>query len=359
MLKTLLRTVVPFYQENLDSKLILAAKQGDVNQVKSLLEQGANVNATDEYGMTSLHMVAMVDIVEPQMRCLPYDLQITELLLSRGANSSICSNSGQTPVHHAVHCKKFHLLQLLANESNINMGLRYSALHLAVELGLLEGVKVLAGIDTIDWNLPDKNGKTPLMIALKKSWTHALNGEHDEFKAYEPILNLLLERSDITLAMPMLYEQQRNLGAVGKTPSCLIEFDPIINEQVEMILSNEKIVNTMINQILDKSGATLNEYIKYNKKFQHLIDDSHNATNNSSLHETKDSSGRLCHYNKSSEGLISISRWQELLGQEEVALAPDIHSLPAPLEKLGDVREEGKYMELTGGLHYTSPFSAS
>ena len=38
------------YAGNLNSDLLTAAKQGDTNQVKALLDKGADVNAKDEGG---------------------------------------------------------------------------------------------------------------------------------------------------------------------------------------------------------------------------------------------------------------------------------------------------------------------
>ena len=41
------------YAGNLNSDLLTAAKQGDTNQVRDLLDRGADVNAKDEDGYTA------------------------------------------------------------------------------------------------------------------------------------------------------------------------------------------------------------------------------------------------------------------------------------------------------------------
>ena len=53
LLISLLSTPTP-YAGNINSDLLTAAMQGDTNQVKALLDKGANVNAKDEDGLTAL-----------------------------------------------------------------------------------------------------------------------------------------------------------------------------------------------------------------------------------------------------------------------------------------------------------------
>jgi len=38
-----------------DEKLLMAARDGNLNQIKTLLDEGANVQAANEQGTTSLH----------------------------------------------------------------------------------------------------------------------------------------------------------------------------------------------------------------------------------------------------------------------------------------------------------------
>ena len=329
MLQILLRSLVPLYQKILDLKFILAATLGKSEEVKSLLEQGANVNGIWG-GRTALHLVAMLkacDVVEPKkMGLLPNDFEITQLLLSRGANSSLCDQNNEVPVHYAVRDKKLHLLPLLANESNINIqGLEgYTALHLAVELAQLESIKVFADIDTTDWNLPDDLDRTPLNIALSKSWTHALNGDSQKFEAYQPIVKLLLERSDINLVMPMLSEWQSYLRLSLNMLSGLVVLGAITEGQEKIMSSGLAIINEMIDKIYYKSIIVSKDIAR--------------------------------DYNNSSDGIMSITRWQEA----EDKYVTDGNALPVASEVLGETSLQHNYGKvIMGGLHGTSPFLAS
>ena len=60
---------------DIDSKLLNAAERGDIDKVKHLINEGADVNAKDVYEKTPLHWAAEKGHKE-----------IVEILLKKGAN---------------------------------------------------------------------------------------------------------------------------------------------------------------------------------------------------------------------------------------------------------------------------------
>jgi len=123
---------------SLNEQLITAAKSGDTAAVQQLLQQGANVNAKDNNGMTALLEAAYTGNVD-----------IARLLVEKGANLDAYNRDGLTAL-------------LFAGRQG----------HIGVVKLLLEN-----GANT---NVKDDNGYTALMFA-------AVNGDVG-------VLNLLIDK---------------------------------------------------------------------------------------------------------------------------------------------------------------------
>ena len=57
-----------------NKQLLEAAASGDINRTKYLITHGADVNATDKYGITALHYAATrgpLEIVKSTTYCMP------------------------------------------------------------------------------------------------------------------------------------------------------------------------------------------------------------------------------------------------------------------------------------------------
>jgi ankyrin repeat protein len=79
-----------------------AIAQEDLQEVKRLLEQGAEVNGSDEEGLTPLHFAVFTG-----------NLQIIKLLLEHGADMYVKQYDGCTPVHFAALEGNKEVLKLL------------------------------------------------------------------------------------------------------------------------------------------------------------------------------------------------------------------------------------------------------
>jgi RNA polymerase sigma factor (sigma-70 family) len=121
--------------------LHLATNRGDTTIVTFLLSQGADVNATNSYGMTPLHNAVI-------MR----RLDLARLLLEAGADVNAKTSVGQTPLHHAV---------LRANEEMARLLLAH---------GAVLNVADNAGRTPVDWAALKRSA--PLIDVLAQHGAH-------------------------------------------------------------------------------------------------------------------------------------------------------------------------------------------
>ena len=78
-------------QEELNQALFTVVTNDLVDEVRSLIGQGAEVNGVDEYGRTPLHIAAAAG-----------QLDIVKLLITHRARLDIKDNAGHTPLHYAA-----------------------------------------------------------------------------------------------------------------------------------------------------------------------------------------------------------------------------------------------------------------
>jgi ankyrin repeat protein len=182
------------------TQLHMATADGDIEQIKSLISKGVDVNAKDDRGMTPLHEaadygqkeVAKVLIARGAIIDMANELDQTplhvaakfgsqyvpELLLAAGANVNARDGRGNTPLHISAgvwHINKALLELLLAKGADINAKndkgqtpLFNAAPSLAKEER--EHLKAVGAADFLlansaEVNAKDKSGCTPLYVA--------------------------------------------------------------------------------------------------------------------------------------------------------------------------------------------------
>jgi hypothetical protein len=99
---------------NLDTQLIHAISDGRVMDTKSLLNQGANVNAQRHDGFTALMIASFFDYVD-----------IASLLLDHGADLSITDHVGMTALDWANAKANYELVALLRDAHKLQSTIQY------------------------------------------------------------------------------------------------------------------------------------------------------------------------------------------------------------------------------------------
>ena len=106
--------------------LMIAAEEGHINGVTSLVKCGANVDLQDKYGNTALHYAAGLSVDERFSDDLP---EIVETLLNLGA-SHMCNHQGLKPLHQASISGNIAVVEYLIQRPEITREQRVDALEL-------------------------------------------------------------------------------------------------------------------------------------------------------------------------------------------------------------------------------------
>jgi ankyrin repeat protein len=139
-----------------------AVKKKDVEQIKLLITEGADVNAKYPGGETALQLAAEAGITES-----------AKLLLEAGSDINAQNDYGQTALHLAAKWADGDMVELFLNkDADVNVkdeGFGFTALHYAAQLGNRNAAELLIARDA-DINAKDKQDRTPLYIAVNHDY---------------------------------------------------------------------------------------------------------------------------------------------------------------------------------------------
>lgn len=179
-------------ETNLEQKLISAAAEGDTKTVLELLEDGADIDATDDYGVTAVMAASQrndADTVKTlieqgadinirdnnQDNVLLYAgaegfLKIVKLAVENGADTSLTNRFGGTALIPASERGHVDVVEELLTNSDIDVDhindLHWTALLEAIILGNggenHQKIVQLLADHGADVNIGDRDGVTPL-----------------------------------------------------------------------------------------------------------------------------------------------------------------------------------------------------
>jgi len=152
-----------------ESPVADAAMRGDVEQVRSLLRTGEDVNAAQGDGMTALHWAANNG-----------DAEMAEMLLYAGAHVGAVTRLGDyTPLHMASRGGRLDVARLLlesgADVAAVTSTGAVQPLHFAAASGNAALVSALIGAGAAVDAIETSRGQTPLMFAASAGRTEVVS----------------------------------------------------------------------------------------------------------------------------------------------------------------------------------------
>ncbi|KAK5638464.1 hypothetical protein RI129_012759 [Pyrocoelia pectoralis] len=155
VMRALLGTAVSVNLKNNegDTALHLAIKRDHYEIAQLLLAKGADANIGDNVGSTCLHSATSAE-----------NDRIVMALLKHGVNAGLANKSGETPMSQALRLGYGSIVPLLLTK--VPAGSNSAVLFSAVAKGEVHTVKKLIDDDSLDINMRDEEGNTPLLLAL-------------------------------------------------------------------------------------------------------------------------------------------------------------------------------------------------
>lgn len=198
--------------------LTCAAKAGDLNSIKDLVDQGANLNEPSDYdGKTSLHLAAAEGHVN-----------VVQYLLLHGASYFVRDRRGRTPLFDAIRNKNSRIVDMLissgANFDQDNMEVARE-LSIAATDNDVERLRLWLRCN-VNMNISDLEGRSPLHVAVLKGNKEAVkflveearvNVNRKDIFGRTPIENAVeLQSKDVLQILLQVLQNKRSNGTMNK-----------------------------------------------------------------------------------------------------------------------------------------------
>jgi len=186
-------------RNDINVQFIEAAEKGDLEAVKTLLQRGANIDATTQYGDTALHWAAvkghfnvvtflLENDASPNVKAMSLYtplmvaaqkgfIGIVNALLDKGAAIDVQNKEGSTVLLSAACSGNINVVNVLLDKgANINdqNNNNDTVLTLAAWTGHAELVKFFL-LNGVNKNIKTKQGKTAMMLAKENGHHNVVN----------------------------------------------------------------------------------------------------------------------------------------------------------------------------------------
>jgi ankyrin repeat protein len=178
----------PVTQTEFREAILKASRLNRVDNVRELVERGAELNAIDDYGATILHA---------QFRDVPY-LPVVRELLRLGANVDARAGNGKTALMMAVEQVRPDIVQeLIARGASVNIADEdgKTAVMYAAMTGRLDCIPILVA-GGADLSLRDRRGESAMDLVegrnadrVRKLLLALIAGEESEYRDTEVIIS--------------------------------------------------------------------------------------------------------------------------------------------------------------------------
>ncbi|XP_064632243.1 ankyrin-2-like [Lineus longissimus] len=214
--------------EDYDIAVSKACLSGNIEELKLLIEHGADINVRDRSRFITrfkgFSVPVLFNAVEQQ------HVDVVKLLLKHRASVHNLDKFGRSALHIACAVGNSVIVQLLLDYgANVNLGNanRKCPIHVASTCGHTQIVKLLLGYDSVV-NVNDMQGSTPLYCAVENGHTDVV----DVLLSYGAVIHMDIETFNHS---PLLIGYQNfHLGAV----KCLLaQPDKLRNEEIGQIVS--------------------------------------------------------------------------------------------------------------------------
>ena len=152
--------------KSIHENLIEAARNGEISKIKTILDNGANVNYQDASGKTVLHLLCLLPFVEDNSQSSD---SIFLYLIDHGSDVNIADKNGNTPLFYSIQSGNYDVTVFLVNHgANVNQRNKnlQTPMYNAVSF-IISGVKEVRSIEFVrflyqagaDILVKDKEGK--------------------------------------------------------------------------------------------------------------------------------------------------------------------------------------------------------
>lgn len=259
-------TKVRFSNETL---FLAACANGDVEECKSLITAGTDINCVNVDGMTGMHQA-----------CIDDNIDMVRFLIESGADVNAIDNDGWTPLHAAANCGHTDIVRLLiernadprivnndselasdiAETEEVEELIRKRLIQLSPEIhsnNVEEGIKRLRNMEVITMEQDvqkmissgkyedhrhERTGATLLHVAASKGYTNVISSLLSNHKIRQQIDIDAVDQEKWTALAAACYFQQVPVVELLLQHGADVNFKTTSGQTLEDITDNEKIV---------------------------------------------------------------------------------------------------------------------